>query len=130
MSTAYDVIVVGAGPAGLMAAKTAGENGLKVALLERKKDISKIHRVDGGVIGVNEYLFTQVVGFSPHTKRLSLPVAGFSVPYAGPYENVYGFQLYSPGGRRLLFGDWEGAKTRGDDVRVGMSYCQMLCLGA
>ena len=37
MSNAYDLIVVGAGPAGLMAAKTAGEHGLKVALLEGKK---------------------------------------------------------------------------------------------
>ena len=36
----YDLIVVGAGPAGLMAAKTAGEQGLKVALLERKKNIN------------------------------------------------------------------------------------------
>ena len=37
MTNAYDLIIVGAGPAGLMAAKTAGEQGLKVALLERKK---------------------------------------------------------------------------------------------
>ena len=33
MAKRYDIIVVGAGPAGLMAAKTAGEDGLKVALL-------------------------------------------------------------------------------------------------
>jgi len=35
----YDVIVVGGGPGGLMAAKTAAENGLKVLLIERKKDV-------------------------------------------------------------------------------------------
>ena len=35
MSKRYDVIVVGAGPAGLMAARTAAENGLSVALLDR-----------------------------------------------------------------------------------------------
>lgn len=33
----YDLIVVGGGPGGLMAAKTAAEDGLKVILVERKK---------------------------------------------------------------------------------------------
>ncbi len=33
----YDVIVIGAGPAGLMAARTAAEDGLKVLLIERKR---------------------------------------------------------------------------------------------
>ena len=43
----YDLVVVGAGPAGLMAAKVAAEHGLKVALVERKKvhtqNLSLIH---------------------------------------------------------------------------------------
>jgi flavin-dependent dehydrogenase len=42
MSKLYDLIVVGAGPAGLMAARTAAENGLSIALLERKTDIPKM----------------------------------------------------------------------------------------
>ena len=42
MSKVYDLLVVGAGPAGLMAAKTAGENGLRVALLERKANRRKL----------------------------------------------------------------------------------------
>ncbi|MCK4474310.1 FAD-binding protein, partial [Candidatus Bathyarchaeota archaeon] len=33
----YDVIVVGAGTAGCLAAKTTAEAGLKVCLMERKK---------------------------------------------------------------------------------------------
>jgi len=32
----YDLVVVGGGTSGLEAAKTAAENGLKVALLEMK----------------------------------------------------------------------------------------------
>ena len=37
----YDVAIVGAGPAGLMAAKTADEKGLKVALIEKKSSVSR-----------------------------------------------------------------------------------------
>ena len=33
----YDLIVVGGGPAGVMATKTAAEDGLKVLLIERKR---------------------------------------------------------------------------------------------
>jgi flavin-dependent dehydrogenase len=129
MAKHYDVVVVGAGPAGLMAARTAAENGLNVALLERKTDISKMYRLDGGAIGLNEYLFGQMVTFNPKAKRLCLPSSGFSVPYAGPYTNVYGFQLYSPGGRRLRFGDWEAVRHRGDEVRVGITLDKAVLLG-
>ncbi len=38
----YDLIVVGGGPGGLVAAKTAAEDGLKVVLIERKKDIAEL----------------------------------------------------------------------------------------
>ena len=37
----YDVIVIGAGPAGLMASITAGRAGLRVLLVERKKKHTK-----------------------------------------------------------------------------------------
>jgi len=38
----YDVIVVGGGLGGLMAAKTAAQDGLKVILIERKKVIAQL----------------------------------------------------------------------------------------
>jgi flavin-dependent dehydrogenase len=120
MNKKYDLVVVGAGAAGLMAAKTAAENGLSVALLERKTDIPKIRRVDGGGIGVHEYLFNQMVIFNSSAKRLCFPVAGFSLSYRGPFSNIYGIQIHSPGGVRILFGDWEEARQKKDEVRVGI----------
>lgn len=43
----YDLIVIGGGPAGLSAAKTAAEDGLRVLLIERKKNITEINRPCG-----------------------------------------------------------------------------------
>jgi len=40
----YDLIIIGGGPGGLMAAKTAAEDGLKVVLIERKRNITEINR--------------------------------------------------------------------------------------
>ncbi len=45
----FDLIVVGAGPAGSMAAKTAANAGLKVALLEKRQEIGCPVRCAGGV---------------------------------------------------------------------------------
>ena len=121
MAKKYDVIVVGAGPAGLMAAKTAAENGLEVALLERKTNIVRVRRSDGGGLDVKEYSFGQIVQYNQRDKRLCFPVSGFTVPYDGPLNNMYGFQIHSPGGRRILFGDWEEVKRKGDEVRAGIA---------
>ena len=49
MKKLYDVVVVGAGPCGALAAKIAAENGLDVAMLERKTDISFIRRCCTGM---------------------------------------------------------------------------------
>jgi len=38
----YDLAIVGAGPGGLHTAKWAAKKGLKVALIEKRKDISKM----------------------------------------------------------------------------------------
>ncbi len=121
MSKRYDIVVAGAGPAGIMAAKTAAENGLRVALLERKTTIAKIFRVDAGAIGVNEALFGQRVTFNQQGGRLCFPDSGFAIAYDGPYTNIYGFQIYSPCGRRLIFGDWQVAQGQGDSRRVGIA---------
>jgi len=128
MTKRYDLIVVGAGPAGLMAARTAGENGLEVALLERKADIPKIRRSDGGGLDTKDYSFGQIVKYNERDKLICFPVGGFTVPYDGPHTDLYGFQLHSPGGRRIYFGDWEEVKRKGKEVRVGISISKEILL--
>ena len=48
MSKKFDVIVVGGGPAGMMAAITAAMNGTKVALFEKNKRLGKKLLMTGG----------------------------------------------------------------------------------
>ena len=121
MAKKYDLVIVGGGPAGLMAGKVAAQNGLKVVILERKTDICKVRRFDGGVFAINEYTFGQLALYSEREKRISFPVGGFSVRYDGPYTNVFGFHLYSPGGKRLRFGDWKELKKNPVKNRVAIA---------
>ena len=44
----YDVIVIGGGPAGMMAAGTAAKNGKKVLILEKNSDLGEKLKITGG----------------------------------------------------------------------------------
>ncbi len=89
MAKKYDVIVVGAGPAGFLAAKAAGENGLEVALLERKSDPKQLTRACGQtLVSMNEYYFGDLVGYNNRDKRIFFPVYSFSFKYDGPHRNT------------------------------------------
>lgn len=48
MNNSYDLMVVGGGASGLMAAGQAGERGLKVLLLEKNKRVGEKLRISGG----------------------------------------------------------------------------------
>ncbi len=115
MAKKYDVIVVGAGPAGLVAARMAGENGFKVALLERKKDLTVMDRACGQTLdSANEYLHHDLYRCNLRDKRLSFPNHGFSVKYDGPYAKGYSVHIYSPGGNKMQMGVTEEQKKKGD----------------
>ena len=123
MAKKYDVIVVGAGPAGFLAAKAAGENGLEVALLEKNPDPTRHIRACGEtLVSMAEYWMGNIVGLNSRDKRIFLSSDGFSFKYDGPYQNIYGMRVYSPDGHKIELGNLEEQRKKGDSGRVGLAF--------
>ena len=124
MAKKYDLVIVGAGPAGLMAAKVAAENGLSVVLLERKKNITAIDRSCATMFAIeDDYLFGERMYFNSKQGRLVFPISGFSVKYDGPHKNFYGQMLYAPDGKTCIkIGNYEENLKNGDNGRLSAVY--------
>jgi geranylgeranyl reductase family protein len=76
----FDLLVVGAGTAGCLAAETAAEAGLKVCLIERKKREEVGEKICGDALGEH------------HLKTL-----GLQKPQGGELEKrIEGIRIYSP----------------------------------
>jgi flavin-dependent dehydrogenase len=121
MAKKYDVIVVGAGPAGFLAAKAAGENGLEVALLEKKADPAKLARACAqSLVSTNEYYFGSLLRLNSRDGRISFSSEGFSFKYNGDHVNLYNLVMYTPNGHKVEFGDYEERKKKGDAGTVGI----------
>ena len=79
MAKVFDVVIVGGGPAGLMAAKVAGQNGLDVALIERKKNVTAIQRSCQTMVAIeDEYYFGERMYFDEKQRRIVFPGNNFS----------------------------------------------------
>ena len=123
MADKYDVIVVGAGPSGLLAAKAAGLSGFNVALVERKSDISGLDRLCGQtLVSMNDYYFGDIINYNREGKRISFLNNGLSFKYDGPVQNCNAWHIFSPCGNRLPFGLPEETRKKGDQGAVGIAY--------
>ncbi|MFC1670547.1 hypothetical protein ACFL20_09145 [Spirochaetota bacterium] len=98
----YDLIVIGAGPSGLMTSKIAAQKGLKVLLVELKKEIENNLRLCASVLyikpgfhGDSEILEDDKIVFVEND---------FAVRYEGGYETINEWFYLSPGGKRFRMG--------------------------
>jgi choline dehydrogenase-like flavoprotein len=116
----FDVVVVGAGPGGCMTAKILSENGLSVALLERKTDMTQITRTCATMVAIeNERYFNERMYLNEKNKRIIFPETGFSVPYDGPFCPFYNWNMYSPDGKHTVqLGDYKAREAQGKRLSV------------
>lgn len=124
MAKTYDVVIVGAGPGGLMSAKVAAESGLRVALIERKEQITEVQRCCATMFAVeSDYYFGERMFFNERQSRFIFPVTGFSLKYDGPYQNFYGWHIYtSDASHYIRLGDYDANVAKGDQGRLSMAY--------
>ncbi len=120
MTKKYDVIIVGAGPAGFMAARAAGENGLDVALLEKKKDITSFNRSCAQtLVSMTEPYLGNLGILNSRDNLICSSPDGLSVKYDGPHKDLYAWNFYSPAGHPVQLGVAEESKKIGEITRIG-----------
>jgi len=102
----YDLIVVGGGPGGLMAAKTAAEAGMRVVLIERRKDFADFRRACLQLayfkwITPDGYVEPFSIEVNSDTYRFIWPKLGFSLDYSGPIVPYTNAIWVSPSGYKV-----------------------------
>lgn len=108
LKNSYDVIVVGAGPAGSIAARTAAENGISVLLLEKDRDVGYPVRCGEAVSkkGIEEFIPSDEKWIASKISKFS-----FVAPNESEVTLEYSDAVYVL--ERRLF-DYELARTAAD----------------
>lgn len=111
----YDLLIIGGGPAGLMAARTAARDGLKVLLVEKNREVTRIKRYcsrnlrlgPGGFrtdkiptdIEIRRNRFTFEVDKDHYLIRLSILPEDSAIDYHGTLGPCFNDTSISPSGQ-------------------------------
>ena len=113
MGKEYDLAIVGAGPAGLMAAVTAAQEGFKVVLIERKKEIASVFRSCCTMLIIEPGTHGEFVTLEK--EKIVFHRTDFSVPYHGPSIPLRQMIKFSPKGYKFI------VERNEDPVAIAMS---------
>lgn len=94
-----DLIIVGAGPAGLMAARRAAELGLKVTVIELKKDITNVKRACSAQFVMDEGYENETIKIDDN--KIIFTKNNFHVNYTGRLLNIIDNYHHSPSGHKI-----------------------------
>lgn len=101
MKKISDLIIVGAGPAGLMAAKTATEMGLSVIIVEKSKSLTHLKRACSAQIILDDGYENEFVHVNDG--KITFERNNFEVNYTGQLKNVTDKYYHSPSGHKIHF---------------------------
>jgi digeranylgeranylglycerophospholipid reductase len=101
MNTIGDLLVIGAGPAGLMAAKTAAELGLKVTLVEKNRDFKELRRACSAQFILDDGYENEFIKLEDG--KIVFTNNKFAVNYRGALVDVTNKYYFSPSGHRIHF---------------------------
>jgi flavin-dependent dehydrogenase len=97
----HDVAVIGAGPAGLLAAKRVAERSLRVVVIEKRRDVSKITRACSQLFIMDKDYEKESIQVKEG--KIIFPRNDFEVDYDGPTFNIMDTYRISPNGRKVHF---------------------------
>ncbi len=108
MNSEYDIVVVGAGPAGSIAARTAAEQGVSVLILEKDREVGYPVRCGEAIskAGVEEFIV-------PDKKWIAATISRFSFNAPDGTEVIIGFDEAGYVLDRRIF-DYKLSKTAED----------------
>lgn len=101
MNNIIDLLVIGAGPAGLMTAKTAAQLGLKVTLIEKNNNFQKLRRACSAQFILDDGYEKELIKLK--NGKIIFTKNNFEINYNGALVDVKNKYYNSPNGHRIHF---------------------------